>query len=64
MIHATGMGTDTPASPVTDDGLFPLHGVAWEINYRGELDFWQQAMAQKDRRSFTDLDSNTARYSS
>jgi shikimate 5-dehydrogenase len=53
VINATGMGKDTPGSPVTDDGLFPSGGVAWEINYRGELDFWQQAMAQKDRRSLT-----------
>ena len=53
VINATGMGKDTPGSPVTDDGLFPPHGVAWEINYRGELDFWQQAMAQKDRRALT-----------
>ena len=28
-----------------------MNGVAWEINYRGELDFWHQAMAQKDRRN-------------
>ena len=53
MINATGMGKDTPGSPVTDAGVFPPAGVAWEINYRGELDFWQQAMAQKDRRSLT-----------
>jgi shikimate 5-dehydrogenase len=51
VINATGMGKDTPGSPVTDDGLFPMNGVAWEINYRGELDFWHQAMAQKDSRS-------------
>ncbi len=51
VINATGMGKDTPGSPVTDDGLFPLNGVAWEINYRGALDFWHQAMAQKDSRS-------------
>ncbi len=53
VINATGMGKDTPGSPVTNDGLFPTHGVAWEINYRGELDFWHQAMAQKDSRSLT-----------
>jgi len=51
VINATGMGKDTPGSPVTDNGLFPLKGVAWEINYRGALDFWHQAMAQKDSRS-------------
>jgi shikimate dehydrogenase len=53
VINATGMGKDTPGSPVTDAGLFPLDGIAWEINYRGELDFWHQAMAQKDTRNLT-----------
>jgi shikimate dehydrogenase len=51
VINATGMGKDTPGSPVTDQGMFPAHGIAWEINYRGELDFWHQAMAQKESRS-------------
>lgn len=50
VINATGMGKDTPGSPVSDAGLFPRAGWAWEINYRGELDFWHQAMAQKDTR--------------
>jgi shikimate dehydrogenase len=51
VINATGMGKDTPGSPVTDEGLFPRNGIAWEINYRGELDFWHQAMAQKESRN-------------
>lgn len=51
VINATGMGKDTPGSPITDAGLFPRHGIAWEFNYRGELDFWHQAMAQKDSRA-------------
>lgn len=50
VINATGMGKDSPGSPVTDRGLFPRHGIAWEINYRGELDFWHQAMAQRESR--------------
>lgn len=50
VINATGMGKDTPGSPVTDSGIFPRHGIAWEINYRGDLDFWHQAMAQKADR--------------
>jgi shikimate 5-dehydrogenase len=50
VVNATGMGKDTPGSPVTDAGVFPLNGIAWEINYRGELDFWHQAMAQKESR--------------
>ena len=51
VINATGMGKDTPGSPVTDAGKFPRNGWAWEINYRGELDFWHQAMAQKESRA-------------
>ncbi len=51
VINATGMGKDTPGSPVTDAGLFPKKGIAWEINYRGELDFWHQAMAQERSRN-------------
>jgi shikimate dehydrogenase len=50
VINATGMGKDTPGSPVTNDGLFPRHGIAWEFNYRGELDFMHQALAQVDSR--------------
>jgi shikimate dehydrogenase len=44
------MGKDTPGSPITDQGLFPLNGVAWEFNYRGELDFLHQALAQEQSR--------------
>ena len=51
IINATGMGKDTPGSPITWDGLFPLHSVAWEFNYRGELDFLHQALAQQETRS-------------
>jgi shikimate dehydrogenase len=50
VINATGMGKDRPGSPITDQGLFPRNGIAWEINYRGELDFWHQAMAQRQNR--------------
>lgn len=46
VINATGMGKDIPGSPVTDQGLFPSHGIAWEFNYRGELDFLRQARRQ------------------
>jgi shikimate 5-dehydrogenase len=53
VINSTGMGKDRPGSPVTDDGLFPQQGVAWEINYRGELDFWHQAVRQRDNRGVT-----------
>lgn len=46
VINATGMGKDTPGSPITDAGLFPQAGIAWELNYRGGLDFLHQAQRQ------------------
>lgn len=51
VINATGMGKDTPGSPVSDDGVFPQDGIAWEFNYRGELDFMHQALAQQKERN-------------
>ena len=50
VINATGMGKDTPGSPITWEGKFPLHSIAWEFNYRGELDFMHQALAQVESR--------------
>jgi shikimate dehydrogenase len=50
IINATGMGKDTPGSPITWDGKFPLNSIAWEFNYRGELDFMHQALAQVNSR--------------
>ncbi len=51
VINATGMGKDSPGSPVTWEGQFPRKGLAWEFNYRGELDFLHQALAQRESRS-------------
>ena len=51
VINATGMGKDTPGSPLTDDGCFPRGGIAWEFNYRGELDFMHQALRQVENRA-------------
>jgi shikimate 5-dehydrogenase len=51
VINATGMGKDTPGSPLTDKGFFPAHGIAWEFNYRGELDFMHQALKQVKSRN-------------
>lgn len=53
VINATGMGKDIPGSPITDDGLFPRNGIAWEFNYRGELDFMHQALRQAESRNLT-----------
>ena len=53
IINATGMGKDTPGSPVTWQGKFPPNSIAWEFNYRGELDFMHQALAQVESRQVT-----------
>jgi shikimate dehydrogenase len=39
VVNATGLGKDKPGSPVTEDACFPQGGVAWEVNYRGSLEF-------------------------
>ncbi len=51
VINATGMGKDRPGSPITEAGLFPRNGIAWELNYRGTLDFMHQALAQRESRN-------------
>ena len=51
VVNATGMGKDTPGSPLTDAARFPAEAVVWELNYRGELDFLHQARAQAEERS-------------
>ncbi|MFO7661674.1 MAG: shikimate dehydrogenase [Chloroflexota bacterium] len=53
VINATGMGKDSPGSPITDAGVFPRQGIAWEFNYRGELDFMHQSLRQVDSRELT-----------
>ncbi len=53
VINATGMGKDIPGSPITGAGLFPKNGLAWEFNYRGQLDFMHQALAQEKSRNIT-----------
>jgi shikimate dehydrogenase len=50
IINATGMGKDTPGSPITWEGKFPMNAIAWEFNYRGELDFLHQSLAQVESR--------------
>ena len=41
--NATGMGKDVPGSPLSRRATFPQHAVVWEFNYRGSLEFLQQA---------------------
>jgi shikimate 5-dehydrogenase len=51
VINATGMGKDIPGSPISDGAVFPQFGVAWEFNYRGELNFLHQARRQENSQS-------------
>lgn len=47
VVNATGLGKDAPGSPITQGGQFPVRGIVWELNYRGELVFLDQARAQQ-----------------
>jgi shikimate dehydrogenase len=51
IINATGLGKDRPGSPLTNDAVFPMNALVWEINYRGDLLFMHQAIAQKEKRN-------------
>jgi shikimate dehydrogenase len=50
VVNATGMGKDRPGSPISADAQFPRNGIVWEFNYRGPLDFLQQARQQQSAR--------------
>ena len=50
VVNGTGMGKDSPGSPLSDAGVFPEEAVVWELNYRGELDFLHQAERQEAAR--------------
>ena len=47
VINATGLGKDAPGSPLTDAALFPYQGIVWDLNYRGDLVFLDQAKRQQ-----------------
>jgi shikimate 5-dehydrogenase len=46
IVNATGLGKDAPGSPTTDAVAYPPHSLVWEINYRGDLIFKEQAERQ------------------
>lgn len=50
VVNATGLGKDAPGSPISDAARFPERAVAWELNYRGELRFLEQARRQERER--------------
>jgi shikimate 5-dehydrogenase len=49
VVNATGLGKDGPGSPITDAAVFPEAGLAWDFNYRGDLEFLRQARRQAER---------------
>lgn len=50
VVNATGLGKDAPGSPISDGTVFPERGLVWELNYRGDLRFCEQARRQQDER--------------
>jgi shikimate 5-dehydrogenase len=53
VVNATGLGKDGPGSPITGSALFPKYGFAWDFNYRGDLEFLDQARNQGESSSLT-----------
>ena len=47
VINATGLGKDAPGSPLSPAARFPRGAVVWELNYRGDLVFLDQAHEQE-----------------
>lgn len=54
VVNATGLGKDGPGSPLTDAARFPAGAVAWDLNYRGDLVFLQQARRALPRAQVED----------
>lgn len=50
IVNATGLGKDAPGSPLTDSCQFPENSLVWEINYRGDLLFKEQAERQRTEK--------------
>ncbi len=59
VINATGLGKDAPGSPLSGAAVFPEKAVAWDLNYRGDLVFLDQARAQEKERSLQVVDGWT-----
>ncbi|WP_066041485.1 shikimate dehydrogenase family protein [Herbiconiux solani] len=51
VVNATGLGKDAPGSPLSDAVVFPERAVVWDLNYRGDLVFLDQARAAEAERS-------------
>ena len=51
VINATGLGKDAPGSPLSEAARFPERAIVWDLNYRGDLVFIDQARAQAHERA-------------
>ncbi|MBE7211141.1 MAG: shikimate dehydrogenase [Gluconacetobacter diazotrophicus] len=56
VVNASGLGKDRPGSPLGPRARFPHRGVAWELNYRGDLLFLDAAEAQAAERALRTVD--------
>ncbi|SDJ04883.1 shikimate dehydrogenase family protein [Nonomuraea jiangxiensis] len=56
IVNATGMGKDRPGSPLGPSARLPEHGLIWELNYRGTLEFLITAREQEERLGLTVVD--------
>lgn len=54
--NATGLGKDTPGSPLTDNVDFPKNSYVWDFNYRGDLLFLEQGRRQEKEKNLTVVD--------
>jgi shikimate 5-dehydrogenase len=53
VVNATGLGKDAPGSPLSGAADYPRDGLVWELNYRGDLIFLDDALRQQTSRNLT-----------
>ena len=53
VVNATGLGKDAPGSPLSDAVQFPVGAYVWDFNYRGGLEFLEQARRRQNSRRLT-----------
>jgi shikimate 5-dehydrogenase len=54
--NATGRGKDSVGSPLSPAALLPVRSIAWDLNYRGDLDFLRFARVQAQERGLHVVD--------
>ncbi|MGF3056222.1 shikimate dehydrogenase family protein [Microbacterium sp. YY-01] len=56
IVNATGLGKDAPGSPLRDDVVFARDTIVWEFNYRGSLEMYHRALAQRQEQNLVVVD--------